>query len=412
MIESTSDYDGGIEAILWEDATGSEEWPEQADDASDGERDAAQVPLYGSIHADVLPPTAPRLYIIGEDHHRTQPLLKALDACGVPTTVWNTAHGALVVADGVVPPPGVFFCRQSPSAHCRHNGTSIAYCRHVLQWLDAHGAVTINGSRAQAVETSKALQATLLKAAGVNVPRTVLCQGLAQVVLEARAMPGPVILKPNVGGSGVGVRAFSCGRDAAAEIRYAAKGVVEADSADGMWVLQDFVGTFPDSDTAMRTVVRFEVVDGVVQRDYVLKITAPAKEFSLCPCDPRSAAVLAATSFKLLRDPLQIPGFKEAPDPAAAFHAFCVKVEAAFAAAEALVGAVEAIVLCDVCPTDAARFPVPHEPVVIDFNMNTNYSASAEEAAGIEGGASRVARMLQTQWGTYVLRHYGDAVAA
>ena len=142
----------------------------------------------------------PRVYIIGEDHERMQSLLQRLDARGVPTEVWNTAHGALVPT--CAPPPGILLCRQSPSAWSRGHGSGTAYAKELLRWLEHHGATVINGSQALDVETSKALQMMHLHSAGLNTPLTVLQQGVAQVALETPAFHTPVIVKPNHGGSG------------------------------------------------------------------------------------------------------------------------------------------------------------------------------------------------------------------
>jgi hypothetical protein len=333
-------------------------------------------------------PEVPRVYIIGEDHDRMQCFLKELDDRGVPTEVWNTTAGALVPL--TPPPPGVFYCRQSPSSGSRGHTTSTAYTKEILRWLEFHRAVVINGSRALDLETSKAGQMMYLAAAGLNTPFTILTSSLAQTSVEASRFPGPVIMKPNLGGSGNGVAAYDSGREVSAVLRSGFKAVT-ADAPDGLWVLQNLLGLHSKSDSDIKSILRFEVIGGRVQRDYIIKITAPCAEFKLCPCDSRSSALLASISFMLLRDPLSIPGFRGNPD---ALETFCEKVEAAFRAAGALIGSVEAIVLFDEFPTQAEMFPHPHEPVVFEMNFNTNYNERAETLAGIRTGVQRVADVL------------------
>lgn len=331
--------------------------------------------------------------IIGEDHKRLQPLLEELDRRRVPTTVWNTSRGALV--PGVQPPARtIFFCRQSPSAASRGHASAMTYATAIVQWLEHYGSPVINGTRALAVESSKALQMQILAAAGLNTPHTVMCQGLLQLGVEVNKWPMPLIVKPNMGGSGKGVESYANGRSAAAAFKYASI-TQRAAAPDGLWVAQPLLGVFSTDPTVMRSILRIEVVGGRVQRDYLIQITAPATDFTLCPCDPRTEHVAASMQFKLLRDPLQIPGFR-GPGGAEAFDAFCVKIEAAFAAAGSSVGAVEGMVLADGHPDQAAAYPHPHEPVLFDFNVcNTNYNQTAEEAAGIYKGVARVADMLQ-----------------
>jgi hypothetical protein len=163
-------------------------------------------------------------------------------------------------------------------------------------------------------------------------------------------------------------------------------------SVDSLWVLQEFVGAYSTDPLEIKTVLRIEVVGGRVQRDCIVKITAPSGEFSLCPCDPRSDSVLARINFMILTDPTRIPGFD---GDAERFDAFCVKVERAFELAGATIGSVEGVVLADKHPEQAWRHRVPHEPVLFEMNCNVNYNERAEAAAGIQPGVSRVVDYLE-----------------
>jgi hypothetical protein len=333
--------------------------------------------------------TEKKVYIIGEDHDRMQVFLKELDARGVPTEVWNTSRGAIVST--LPPPPGVFYCRQSPSATGRGNPHAAAYAREILRWLEFHGSTVVNGCKALDTETSKSLQVMAMHAANLNTPFTIVQQGVVQTVTEAARFTVPVILKPNHGGSGRGVQSFDCGRSAAAAIKNLS-GADRALAPDSLWCLQALLGKYTDDETAVRSILRIEVIGGLVQRDYILKITAPCKEFSLCPCDPRGAALLDRISFMVLRNPLTIPGF-DGDD--AKFDAFCKKIEAAFRLCSASVGSVEAVVLWEDDYASALAYPTPHEPVLFEMNFNTNYNERAEAAAGIKSGVLRVVDMLQ-----------------
>lgn len=372
--------------------------PAEPPRSMDAVPDHVQALLTSALRGVVSSGDEPRVYIIGEDHMRMQPLLEEMEKRGVPTTVWNTEHG--VLNPTTPPPPGLYFCRQSPSAGCREHITSIPYAKQLLAWLDIFGARVINGSRALEVETSKALQLSILHACGLNTPDTILCQGLHRVQTEARhaalgAGAVPVLIKPNTGGSGTGIESFATPTHLVFEVQHNGHAMVQH-AHDGLWLLQSYLGEFSDDVTAMRSILRIEVVGGRVQRDYFIKITAPSKEFGLCPCDPRGAQVLSRMQFMLIGDPLSIPGFQGRPE---AFDTFCNKVEAAFRMAGSSVGSIEAVVMIKDQPEVASTFPCPHEPVIIDFNTcNTNYNTLAEEAANIPSGVSRVADMLVAEY--------------
>lgn len=340
-----------------------------------------------------------KVYLIGEDHERMQPILKELDARGIPTEVWNTMGGTLVSTRE--PPRGVFFCRQSPSAWARGNTSSATYARELLRWLEFHGRRVINGSTALDIETSKSMQMMYLTAAGLNTPFTALHQGLAQTSKEAATTfrHEPVILKPNHGGSGKGIQSFESGGMLAESIRdtFASMQVL---SCDNLWVTQALLGEHTDDVSVMKSILRFEVMDGKVQRDYILQIRAPATEFSLCPCDPRSSKILTNVEFKMLQDPLRISGFR---DDQPAFDAFCAKIEHAFATAGALVGSVEGMVLIDRYPELAEEYPTPHEPVLFEMNLNTNYNEIAETKAGVKPGVIRLVDMLEREYNLTLL---------
>jgi hypothetical protein len=265
----------------------------------------------------------------------------------------------------------------------------VAYAKELVRWLEFHGAEVVNGSRVLDVECSKALQMMYCAAAGLNTPSTTLQHGLRQTMVQAAVgyRDSPLIMKPNHGGSGTNVDAYTNGRDLQHSLRYSRI----APSPGDQWVIQTLLGSFSRDPTVTKSILRFEVVDGVVQRDYVVKITAPSAEFSLCPCDPRTEKILNSISFRILANPLTVPGFKEDPE---VFDAFCKKVELAFALIGAKVGSVEAIVLWQDYPEQAKDYPHPKEPVIFEMNFSANYNPTAESAAEIRSGVSRICDML------------------
>ena len=369
--------------------------------------------------------------VLGEDEERSQPLLQALGALGVPTMFWNTERGTLFPTE--VPEDAVYFSRQSPSCGTRNHGVSMPYARIVLWWLEQHGRTVVNGSAALALESSKACQVRLLTQFGFNVPRTGVCATRRQLFAELRHVSYPVVVKPDMGGSGAGVHAYASGAHAARALSqvpppsvvppsassYAqsarvpptdgkgkargkggAVGGEKADNPDPYvddtvpWLFQEHIGPWSDDETKVRSVLRFEIIGGRVA--YVMQIRAPVTVFKLCPCDPRFESLLSKVDFKILADPLTIPCF--APDPSR-FDAFCERLEALWASVGAAVGSAEAFL--PVAMAEDARertyspesMATPNEPVIFDLNFNSNYNAAAEKAAGVDGPGA-VAAML------------------
>ena len=100
---------------------------------------------------------------------------------------------------------GVLFNRMSPSAHLRSAHPGIFYTLSYLAHLERLGTRIVNGRQAFLMETSKALQLTLLQSLGLAYPK-------ARVIGDPLAAPGaseglrfPVVVKANVGGSGAGI---------------------------------------------------------------------------------------------------------------------------------------------------------------------------------------------------------------
>src|SRR5579862_8731329 len=148
------------------------------------------------------------IHVIHENPAWLEPLAKALDAERLPWRDWHLDHG---VFDLSAPPPeGVFYNRMSASSHTRDHRYAAELTSSVLAWLTRHGRRVVNGPRALDLEISKARQYAALEAAGIATPRTVLVGGADRLVAAAaQHFTGlPVIVKPNRGGKGLGVRLF------------------------------------------------------------------------------------------------------------------------------------------------------------------------------------------------------------
>jgi biotin carboxylase len=199
-----------------------------------------------------------------------RPLFAELERRGVPHV---RLHAPGHTFDPAVPPHyALVFNRMSPSAYTRGHGDAVFYTLGFLSHLERHGVRVVNGYRAFLTETSKALQLALLDRLGLPYPRARIIHRVAQAGDAARDLRFPVVVKPNIGGSGAGVRRFE---DPAALAAAAADGLDLG--PDGTALVQEFL---PAADAA---IVRVEVLGGRFL--YAIRISSPGDTFNLCPAD-------------------------------------------------------------------------------------------------------------------------------
>ena len=164
--------------------------------------------------------------------------------------------------------------RMSPSAYLRGHGNGIFFVREFLRHLEEIGVEVLNGLRAFEVETSKARQLGIFERLGLNYPRARVINHPAEAVAAAQGLAYPVIVKPNIGGSGAKIQRF----EDRAELAAAAHAGTLDLGIDSVALVQEFL---PARDGA---IVRVEVMDG--QFLYALRIYPPAHGgYNLCPAD-------------------------------------------------------------------------------------------------------------------------------
>ena len=292
------------------------------------------------------------IHVIHENDSWLEPLARALDAERLPWRSWFLDQGAFDLS--APPPEGVFYSRMSASSHTRGHRHAAELTASVLAWLAGHGRRVVNGPRALDLEISKARQYAALEAAGIRTPRTVLVAGAELLATAARQhfAGGPVILKPNRGGKGIGVRLFHTADALAA---YAASDDYEM-PVDGLHLLQQYVrAPFP-------LITRAEFIGG--RFFYAVEVDTSGG-FELCPAD--ACAVDDAfcpvgeeprAKFAIIDDidPVSAPGLKR-------------RYEAFLAANGIEVAGIEFI-------SDADGTVYTY-----DVNTNTNYNPDAEARA-------------------------------
>lgn len=212
------------------------------------------------------------IYVIHENAIWLEPLARALDAERLPWRDWFLDRG---IFDLTRPPPeGVFYNRMSASSHTRDHRYAAELTASVLAWLAGHGRRVINGPRALDLEISKARQYAALEAARIQTPRTVLVSGPEHLIPAARRHfdGGPVILKPNRGGKGLGVRLF---QNADALSLYLDSAEYEP-PVDGLHLLQQYLRA------PQPLITRAEFIGGRFL--YAVEVDT-SDGFELCPAD-------------------------------------------------------------------------------------------------------------------------------
>ena len=182
-------------------------------------------------------------------------------------------HAPDHVFDPAQPAPfALVFNRMSPSAYTRGHGDAVFYTLAFLAYLERRGVRVVNGYRAFATETSKALQLALLERLGLAYPRARVIHHPTQAPRVAADLRFPVVVKPNIGGSGAGVRRF----DTVGDLADAARNGLNL-GPDGTALVQEFL---PAADAS---IVRVEVLGGRFL--YAIRIHSPGDSFNLCPAD-------------------------------------------------------------------------------------------------------------------------------
>lgn len=201
-----------------------------------------------------------------------RPLFQELDRRGVPWVRIDARRHQYDVAsrDGEY---SLFFNRMSPSAWLRGNGHGIFYTLNYLAHLEEQGTRVVNGLRAFTLETSKALQLSLLESLGLPYPKARVINHPSQAVVAAKHIGYPLVVKPNIGGSGAGIQRF----DSAAELDQALRDDRIHLGIDQTALVQEYV---PARDGV---ITRVEVLGGAYL--YAIRIHLTGEDYNLCPAD-------------------------------------------------------------------------------------------------------------------------------
>ena len=168
----------------------------------------------------------------------------------------------------------VLLNRMSPSSHTRGHGHAIHAAAAYIDWVESHGVPVVNGSAAYRLELSKSAQIDLLRRLDIRCPRSRVINNVAEAPGAASGLQFPIVVKPNIGGSGAGIQRF----DSPVALEDAcARGGVDL-GIDSTALVQEFMSARGG------TITRLEILDGELL--YAIEITPPAGHgFNLCPAD-------------------------------------------------------------------------------------------------------------------------------
>jgi len=213
-----------------------------------------------------------KLAVFYEHPEWFKPLFAELERRGVPYDRL-LAHEHRFDPVERVCPYALVVNRMSPSAYTRGHGNAILYALQYLAYLKEIGANVLHGYDAYEYEFSKARQISLLHRLGLRYPRARVINHASQAPAAAEGLAYPVILKPNIGGSGAKIVRF----DTPDTLRTAAGAGTMDLGIDGTALVQEYLPAEGNS------IVRVEVLNG--EYLYAIRLFLMADEFNLCPAD-------------------------------------------------------------------------------------------------------------------------------
>ena len=221
-----------------------------------------------------MPKSKQPIAIYYEHPHWFLPLFAELQQRGTPFTKINAAQHHFDPAQlNGESNYSLLFNRMSPSAYRRGHGQGIFYTMYYLAHLEQRGKRIVNGQKAFRYETSKALQLSLLESLGFPYPKSRVINGSADAVEASHGLRFPVVVKPNIGGSGAGITRF----DTRKQLEAAAKADSLDLGLDNTALVQEYIPARGGY------IVRVEVVG--TKFLYGIKVHLSGDTFDLCPAD-------------------------------------------------------------------------------------------------------------------------------
>jgi hypothetical protein len=260
--------------------------------------------LIKSTGGDLRVPTARPIGILYEHPEWFQPLFAELERREMPHAR-ILAHALRYEPAAQSLPYSLIVNRVSPSSYLRGHTHAVFAAADYLAHAERLGVPVVNGTRAYGFELSKARQLSLLASLGLPHPRSVVANTVVEIARAAEQLTYPLIVKPNIGGSGALMQRFDSQREVDTA---AAAGQLETVlGLDYTAIVQEY---HPPKDGA---IVRVEALDD--QFLYAIRIhNDPSQGFNLCPADicqtPQEAVPAVAGSSEFELCPVDAPAKK------------------------------------------------------------------------------------------------------
>jgi len=297
-----------------------------------------------------------------EQPHWFKPLFAELDRRAIPYEKLDATTHSYAIEDHPEQQYALVVNRMSPSAWNREHGDTIFYTLGYLDHLEARGVRVINGSQAFRSELSKASQLSMLDSLGIAYPKARVIHRPNQAASAALSLRFPVVVKPNIGGSGAGVKRF----DSLEQLTAAADAGELLFGLDSTALVQEFIPARGGY------IVRCEVLGGKFL--YAIKVHTTGESFDLCPadiCRTTSGIDLnrAACALDAPKSGIRVEGYEP---PASVIY----DVERIMAAAGVELGGVEYMI--DDRDGDAGL------PLYYDINALSNFVADGPNVVGFD----------------------------
>jgi len=214
--------------------------------------------------------------ILHEHPQWNAPLFAELDRRDVD---WVSIDASIGDFDpSVVGAWSVLFNRMSPSAWTRGHVAAMFQTPDFLRNVESAGIPVINGSLSFDYELSKQRQLDLFRQLDVRHPAGHPVLNSGEIVGVATDLMFPVLVKPNIGGSGAGITDHDTPRQLAEAVE---SGALDDLGPDGLGLVQEKLPARDDS------IVRVEILGGRFL--YAIRLQLEPGSFNLCPadyCDP------------------------------------------------------------------------------------------------------------------------------
>jgi glutathione synthase/RimK-type ligase-like ATP-grasp enzyme len=302
-----------------------------------------------------------------------KPLFATFDRRGLP---WFPVDGASLGWDPTLRPGfDLLVNRMSPSAWTRGHGHAIQSTLAYLHYVERWGIPIVNGLNAWRLEISKSAQLDLFEQLGVPYPRARVINHASQAPAAARGLRFPIVVKPNIGGSGAGIQRF----DAPDELQHAVEARALALGMDDTALVQEFLPAEGGHITRLE-ILQHELL-------YAIRITPPKDHgFNLCPADicqvdeASGGGADAVRGGGALAPQLGAPAFEVCPVKPA------MQIEATHAPAEVVAQAlaISRAAGLDVCGIEFLVDQRDGRPYFYDVNALSNFVTDAPRVVGFD----------------------------